>query len=116
MSDYIFLFDMDSTITRKEVFVCKNECLGISPITSAEPVMATVEGGSVVNLSKKSGNYQWSGIVKIKADKLKGKSSHVYDVLNAVLPIPAFIMRTREIDTPDDYDRAIEWFESGMVG
>jgi hypothetical protein len=78
--------------------------------------MATIKDGSVVNLSKKSGNYQWSGIVKIKADKLKGTSPHVYDVLNEVLPLPAFYMRTREIDTPDDYDRAIEWFESGMVG
>lgn len=95
---------------------CKNECLGISPITLAEPVMATVEDGSVENLSKKSGNYQWSGIVKIRADKLNGKSSHAYDVLNEVLPIPAFSMRAREIDTPDDYDQAIEWPESEMVG
>jgi choline kinase len=117
--EYVISLDGD-TLENPEDFTAflayKNECLGISPITSAEPVMATVEDGYVVNLSKKSGNYQWSGIVKIKADKLKGKSSHVYDVLNAVLPIPAFIMRTREIDTPDDYDRAIEWFESGMVG
>ena len=74
-----------------------------------------VEEGSVVNLSKKSGNYQWSGIVKIKVDKLKGTSSHVYDILNEVLPLPAFNMRTREINTPEDYDRAIEWFENGML-
>lgn len=87
---------------------CKNECLGISPITSSEPVMVTVEDGAAVNLPMKSGNYQRSGIVKIKADKLKGTSSHVYDVLIEVFPMPAFNMRMREIDIPDDYDRAIE--------
>ncbi len=43
-----------------------------------------------------------------------GDSTHVYDILNERLPLPALFLRTREIDTPDDYDHMIEWFEDGM--
>lgn len=93
----------------------EKESLCIIPISSAEPVMANVEKGMVTHLSKAEGNMQWPGIVKIKADKLMGKSSHVYDVLNEILPLPAFSLRAREIDTQEDYERAIEWFEKGQV-
>lgn len=90
------------------------DLLAITPILSAEPVMVTVENGVVKHLSKSEGNMQWPGIVKISRDKLTGMSSHVYDVLNEVLPISAFIVRAREIDTQEDYERAIEWFVGGQ--
>lgn len=90
------------------------DLLAITPILSAEPVMVTVENGVVKHLSKSKGNMQWPGIVKISRDKLTGMSSHVYDVLNEVLPISAFIVRAREIDTQEDYERAIEWFGGGQ--
>ena len=49
-----------------------------------------------------------------------GMENHTYcskaEVVNDRIPLPAFNIRTREIDTPDDYNRAIEWFENGMVG
>ena len=91
-----------------------DECLGISHIKTAEPVYATVEEGKVTRLSKTDGNMQWPGIAKVKKEKLIGKSSHFYDVLNEILPLSAFNMRTREIDTQEDYDRALEWFQNGQ--
>ena len=91
------------------------ECLGIIPITSEEPVRATIERGQVKLLSKNEGNMQWPGIVKIRTDKLTGTSSHVYDVINKVLPLPAFNVRAREIDTQEDYEEALEWFKNGQV-
>lgn len=98
----------------KEFISKPGESLAITPILSAEPVMATVENGRVINLSKTEGNMQWPGIVKISKDKLMGKSSHVYDVLNEILPLNCHIVRAREIDTQEDYERAIEWFEGGQ--
>lgn len=91
------------------------ESLAITQIQSAEPVMATVEDCRVIHLSKNVGNMQWPGIVKISKNKLSGKSSHVYDVLNEVLPMKCQIVRAREIDTQEDYERAIEWFEGGQI-
>ena len=93
----------------------QGDLLGMTPILSAEPVMATVENGVVKHLSKSEGNMQWPGIVKISRDKLTGTSSHVYDVLNEVLPLKAQIVRAREIDTQEDYENALEWFEGGQA-
>lgn len=93
----------------------QGESLAITEISSAEPVMARVEDGRVSHLSKCDGNMQWPGIVKIKSSKFSGESSHVYDVINDFLPLPAFIVRAREIDTQEDYEKALEWFEGGQV-
>jgi choline kinase len=99
-----------------EKFISESdECLAITPILSAEPVMATVEGQMVIHLSKTEGNMQWPGIVKVSRKKLTGDSSHVYDILNHILPLKACIVRAREIDTQDDYENALEWFEGGQV-
>lgn len=90
------------------------ESLAITPILSAEPVLATVEKDRVIHLSKTEGNMQWPGIVKIKRDNLAATSSHVYDVLNLILPLKYQIVRAREIDTQEDYENALEWFERGQ--
>lgn len=116
--EYILLLEGDILVNPDDFVVftaCEVDCLGISPITSAEPIKAEVDKGKVLRLSKTEGNMQWPGIVKIKAEMLEGTSSHVYDILNKALPLPVFYMRTREIDTQEDYDKAIEWFEKGQV-
>ena len=92
-----------------------SEVLGVSDIKTAEPVRATVVDNAVTHLSKTKGNMHWPGIVRLKTDKLRSSSPHVYDVLNDVLPLPAFTLRTREIDTQEDYEQAIDWFEKGQV-
>ena len=116
--EYIISLDGDILINPEDFAAFASadyECLGISHITTEEPVKAMVEKGLVKKLSKFEGNMQWPGIVKIRSEKLKGESSHVYDLLNDILPLRAFSMRTREIDTQEDYERALEWFEKGMV-
>ena len=92
----------------------EGECLAVTKITSAEPIKAKVEGDVVKGLDKSDGNMQWPGIAKIKMEKLKTKSPHVYDMVNEVLPLPAFQIRAREIDTQEDYENALDWFESGQ--
>lgn len=90
------------------------ESIAITRMLSAEPVLATIEKNNVVHLSKTEGDMQWPGIVKISQNKLHGKHSHVYDILNDVLPLKFQIVRAREIDTQEDYEKAMEWFEGGM--
>lgn len=89
------------------------ECIAISNITSEQPVMASVKDGKVTKLSKQKGEFQWPGIAKIRCKRLTDKSSHVYEVINPLLPIESFMMRMREIDTPDDYENAVNWFKNG---
>ena len=95
--EYILSMDGD-IISNSDDFeaFCKfpDECLGISQIKTAEPIYALVEEGKVIHLSKTEGNMQWPGVLKVRKEKLIGKSPHVYDVLNEVLPLNAFNMRT----------------------
>ncbi len=112
--DYLISFDGDTLVDPRDMegfLACENACLGISPVSSDAPVLADVDGGTVLHLSKSSGGHQWPGIAKIKSSSFKGDSPHVYDVLNKLLPLPGYRMDTRAIDTPEDYDRAVEWFD-----
>ena len=93
----------------------QKEALAITEINSAEPVKAIVRDGKVEHLSKYEGNMQWPGIVKIKSNRFLGDSSHVYDIINNILPLDAFVVNAREIDTQEDYDNALEWFEGGQI-
>lgn len=116
--EYILSLDGDILVNPNDfsLFLSGDaEVLGVSEIKTAEPVKATIVDNVVTHLSKTEGNMQWPGIVRIKTDKLRNSSSHVYDVLNSVLPLPAFTLRTREIDTQEDYEQAIDWFEKGQV-
>ncbi len=116
--EYVISLDGDILVNQDDFFGFLNaeyDCIGITHISSAEPVRAFVENDTVKHLSKTNGNMQWPGIVKVRRDKLSGISSHVYDILNESMPIKAFGVRAREIDTQEDYERAIEWFEKGGV-
>lgn len=116
--DYVIILDGD-TLENPDDFQkfldCERECVVLSEITSAEPVKAIVEGRNLLQLSKNVGTLQWPGMAKIKRERLTSPSPHVYHVLNEIMPLEYMTIRTREIDTPEDYEQAIEWFENGCL-
>ncbi|SHM13149.1 NTP transferase domain-containing protein [Ruminococcus flavefaciens] len=93
----------------------ESECVVLSELSSAEPVKAEISDEKVQRLSKTEGSKQWPGMAKVMTEKLKSDSSHVYGVLNEIMPFKSIFVRTREIDTPEDYEQAIEWFENGCM-
>ncbi len=113
--EYVICLDGDTLInpTDFKLFVnSENECIAVSSITSAEPIKAVVKNNKVEKLSKNFGTMQWSGIAKVQSCKLSETSSHVYDLLNEILPMDYVKIDTREIDTPEDYENAIEWMKT----
>ncbi len=92
------------------------ECLGISENATCEPIIADIENGKVVKLKKGIGDVQWSGVTKIKKRRLDGKDKHVYDMLNIQLPLDYVDIRLKEINTQEDYDKVIMWYENGCCG
>lgn len=115
--DYVITLDGDSVMNPgdfKQFVEFPNECIAVTENASGETISALVQNGMVEALSKKPGNMQWSGITKVQADKLRGTSSHVYEVLTPYLPMTAFPLRLKEINTPKDYENAMEWFVAGM--
>lgn len=92
------------------------ECLGVSENATCEPIIADIENGKVVKLKKGIGDVQWSGVIKIKKNRLDGQDKHVYDMLNTQLPLDYVGVRLKEINTQEDYDKAIMWYENGCCG
>lgn len=113
--DIVVALDGDTLQNREDFYAFleyKGECLAVTQCASNEGVLAEIINGEVVCLKKKQGSTQWSGITKVKKEKLCGDATYVYEVLNPHLPIKAFPMSVKEINTQEDYENAIEWYRA----
>lgn len=86
---------------------------GTKPETD-NPVLMTVNAlDEVVEFSRTKGSLEWTGLAQIRSDRLKPGDKHVYQMIEPLLPIKALRIRTREIDTVDDYENAVKWILNG---
>lgn len=91
------------------------ECLAFSNIKSDEPVLMKMENELVVEFSISEGCYEWPGIAKLKRDRFCKANSYIYKMIETHLPLKGIYVRTRDIDTPDDYDNAVKWALNNYV-
>lgn len=89
------------------------ECIAVSEKTSDEPICVEIDNNKVVHLNCSTNGVCWPGLAKIETKKLKTFHTHVYEMLEPLLPLEAIKVKSREIDTVDDYERAIVWFANG---
>ena len=68
----------------------------------------------VSSFSKHKGNHEWNGVTQILSAKIKKGTGHVFQMIEPYLPIEYMDIRTREIDTIHDYEKAVEWVENGF--
>lgn len=119
LNEYTVIIDGDILINEsdfRKLLSFEGECIGICEINSDEPIYALINTDSIVNLNENYGTHEYSCIAKIKSDRLKKGSGSLYSLLTKLLPIPFIWVRTRDIDTPDDYDRMIEWYKNQKYG
>jgi choline kinase len=96
---------------------CEREgpLLGVCAPCTDEPVYArTVEqnaGTYVSAFTRESGDWEWTGLLQVPAEWVKEGPTHVFQVVKDFLPLPAIVVETREIDTYEDYARALKWAE-----
>lgn len=90
----------------------KNEYLAISKKHSNEPVLVDVMDGKAIRFSSQ-GNFEWTGIARLKAEKVKNNEMYTYRLIEKLLPISTVLVRSRDIDTPEDYENAMAWVKSG---
>lgn len=102
--------DMNHILNMEGEFIC-----GYNPNTE-DPVYLNVhEIGSdtyVNGFSRKSGKYEWSGLVQIKKDKVRYNAGHVYYIIEPLLPMRFKLIRAKEIDTVKDYKNAVNWIKN----
>lgn len=90
------------------------DCIGGCDPTTDNPVLMTIdENENVVEFSRERGSLEWTGLVQIEQAKLTPGTGHVYQMLEPVLPIKVMKIRTKEVDTPNDYENALAWVKNG---
>ncbi|WP_251205686.1 NTP transferase domain-containing protein [Acetatifactor aquisgranensis] len=95
-----------------------NEFIGGSIVETDDPWMLQTyeEKGKefVCAFSKNDGKWEWNGITQMKSVKVQHGNGHVFQLIEPYLPIPFLKLRTKEIDTINDYERATAWVRSGF--
>ena len=96
----------------KKLLSTEGEWIAYADQTSDDAVMVRVdEKGDVLSFSRKNGDYEWTGPCCIQKDKLKYSSEHVFNQLEAYLPMKGIKIRACDIDTYNDYQRALKFIE-----
>jgi HAD superfamily phosphoserine phosphatase-like hydrolase len=115
-NDMVLALDGDLLLHPEDFRECLSaagEFLGVSEKTTDQSVFARLDDcGRVVEFSTEAGDYEWSGPARLKRERIRPGAGHVYKVLEAQLPLPAKIVRARDIDTFEDYHRAIAFADS----
>ena len=97
----------------KKLLELDGEWIAYSDKMSDDAVLVkTNEVGDVLSFSREKGDYEWTGPCCIKKDKLKYSSGHVFNQLESYLPMRGIKVRACDIDTYDDYQRAIKFIHS----
>lgn len=103
----------------KRILACDYEFVGGGVPETDDPWMLETyeENGKefVSAFSRNSGIYEWNGITQMKSRKMRNGTGHVFQLIEPYLPVAFMNLRTREIDTVNDYERAVEWVKNGFV-
>ena len=86
---------------------------GCTPSTDNPVLMTINEKNEVIEFSRERGQLEWTGLAQVKTARLTPGDKHMYFMLEPLLPLKVQFIRTKEIDTFNDYENAIRWFENG---
>lgn len=118
--EYVVALDGDLLVNPEDLIKAieyEGSCVGgTTPSTDNPWTMPTkmIRGvENVVGFSKEEGEYEWTGLAKIRNDQLQPGTGHVFHLIEPLLPLPMIFIRTKEIDTVDDYERAVKWVRNG---
>lgn len=86
---------------------------GCTPGTDNPVLMEINDKNEVIGFSREKGSLEWTGLAQVKTERLQAGDKHFYFMLEPLLPLKVVEISCREIDTYNDYENAIKWFENG---
>lgn len=120
-NEYILSLDGDLVIhpdDMNKILACQHEFVGGNPVQTDDPWMVQTYNDSgkefVSGFSKNDGNYEWNGLTQLKSSKVVNGNGHVFQLIEPYLPLMFMNLRTREIDTPHDYEEAVNWVKNNF--
>jgi choline kinase len=115
-NEYVIAWDGDLLVHPDDVKKCletAGEYVGYSSINSTEAIFVkTNEAGDVLSFSRDYGDYEWTGPACMKKEKVKWTSANVFNQLEEYLPMQGLKIRAQDLDTYEDYQKAIEFVKS----
>lgn len=111
-NEYVIEYDGDLLVHPDDIKKClvAEEYIAYSDKMSDEAVFVkTDENGNVLSFSRQEGDYEWTGPACIKKSKLKYTSGNVFNQLEEYLPMKGIKIRACDIDTYEDYQRAVKF-------
>ncbi len=114
--EFVVAFDGDLLVNPDDLRAfldSEGEVIGGCEPTTDNPVLMTIENDCVVEFSRERGQLEWTGLAKMKTERLVPGEKHVYMMFEPLLPIPVMKIQTKEIDTQNDYENAVRWVENG---
>lgn len=115
--DWVVAFDGDLLVhpeDYKKILSINYECVGGSMSTTDNPVLMSINSDNMVTgFSREYGELEWTGLAVLKKERLVPENGHVYHMIEKLLPIKVMNIRTREIDTINDYENAVSWVKNG---
>lgn len=115
-NNLVIEWDGDLLIHPDDIKKCLNtnsEYIAYSDISSEESVYVKLDGkGYVTGFSRNKGDFEWTGPACIKKDKVKFTSGNVFNQLEKYLPMKGLKIRAQDVDTYEDYKKAIKFVKS----
>jgi choline kinase len=115
-NEYVIEWDGDLLVHPDDAKKClefEGEYVGYSPKSSDEAVFVrTNENGDVLSFSEEGGDYEWTGPACLRRSHVKYTSGNMYNQIEEYLPLKGLKIRAQDIDTYDDYQRAVEFVQS----
>lgn len=115
-NDYVLTIDGDLLIhpdDMRKILAADGEFIGVTAPGTDNPVLTDISGDSVVGFSREHGSFEWTGVTQVRSERIVAGEGHVYQLIEPYLPMPYLYLRTKEIDTPNDYDNAVKWVRNG---
>ena len=116
--DYIVTIDGDLIIhpeDMQKIVNCEEEFIGVTKIASEDAVLVEIDGNNVLKFARGEGQYEWTGVMQIRKEHISPTDGHVYKILEPLLPMKMLNIRTKEIDTENDYIAASKWVKDGYL-
>lgn len=115
--EFVVAFDGDLLVRPDDLdhfLQYDGECIGGCIPTTDNPVLMSLnDKHQVVEFSREKGTLEWTGLAKIKKERLTPGDKHVYMMFEPLMPIDVLTINTKEIDTQNDYENAVNWVLNG---
>ena len=76
------------------------------------PVLMTIKDNKVVDFSREYGDFEWTGVCQFNSLTTAPTEGHTYYLMLNKMPLDFLYIRTKEIDTPNDYEKAEKWVKN----